>query len=287
MTGFIGEALGLRLLQEGWNVAALVRGTSDRSLLAPHPRLWLHEHDGTMDGLLRILDSTRPEIVLHLASLFLADHKPDQVDDLIRSNLLLPAQLAEAMSASGVRRLVNTGTSWQHFKGPAYRPVNLYAATKQACEDLLAYYHDAEGLSVVTLKLFDTFGPGDRRRKLIRILIEAALGGEHLDMSPGDQVIDLTHVQDVVDGFLIAATLLGEAEEPVFRSYFLSGERHTVKSLVALVQRAIGRPIDVRFGGRPYRPREVLAPVLPGDSERLPGWAPKRGLEETVSSMVS
>ena len=87
---------------------------------------------------------------------------------------------------------------WQHFGTPDYRPVNLYAATKQAFEDVLAYYADAQGIAAVTLELYDTYGPGDPRRKLIRILFEAARSGEPIQLSPGEQVIELLHVDDAV-----------------------------------------------------------------------------------------
>lgn len=231
------------------------------------------------------MGTRQPDIIFHLASLFLAEHRHEDVEALVRSNLLLPAQLGEAMAAAGVRHLINTGTSWQHFETLCYRPVNLYAATKQAAEDLLTYYCDAAAISVVTLKLYDTYGPGDRRRKLIPILLEAAQQGEHLDMSPGEQIIDLTHVDDVVDGFLIAADRLVDGAAPIRETYFLSGERHTLRSLVGVVERAGGMKLDLTFGERPYRPREVFEPVIPRKDWRLPGWSPKHSLSSSLRSM--
>lgn len=278
VTGFIGGALATRLVAEGWRVDAVVRASSDTAAIAVHPALGLHVHDGETASLVDLLDRTRPDIVFHLASLYLADHRPDQLEPLIESNILFPARLAEAMALTGVTRMVNTGTAWQHFPGPDYLPVNLYAATKQALDDLLAYYTDARGLSVITLKLFDTYGSGDKRRKLIRILCDAANQGETLDLSPGDQILDLTHVDDVVAAFIVAADLLLTDTIQRHDSYFVSGERHTVKELVAMVSRALGRPCLTRFGGRPYRPREVMTPVVPGPRQVLPGWTRQRDL---------
>lgn len=47
ITGFIGGALAARLLAEGWEVTAVVRPESDRSLVPGHERLALWEHDGS------------------------------------------------------------------------------------------------------------------------------------------------------------------------------------------------------------------------------------------------
>jgi nucleoside-diphosphate-sugar epimerase len=225
-------------------------------------------------------------VVFHLASLYLADHRPEQVDALVDSNVRFPAQLAEAMSAAGATRLVNTGTAWQHYRTEGYNPVNLYAATKQACIDLLQYYHDARGLSVITLKLFDTYGPGDKRRKLVQLLIDAALSGEALDMSPGEQVVDLTHIDDVVEAFLIAGDTLLRAEAPLNADHLLSGERFTIRELAVAVSQALGRNVDARFGERPYRSREVMIPVVPDPASLLLPWRRTRDVRSTLAELT-
>lgn len=285
ITGFIGGAVAKRLLAEGWRVAAILRCGRQRPSIAPDERLSFHEHQGTGVSLSAIVRETAPDLVFHLASVFLADHQRDDVDRLITSNVLFPTQLLEAMSDNGVSRIVNAGTSWQHFETSAYRPVNLYAATKQAFEDVLAYYHDARKISAINLKLFDTWGPEDTRRKLINILLEAARSGQRIDMSPGEQVLDLTHIDDVVDAFLRAGDMLLSLDEPIRKSFFVSGERHTLRSLVEVVGQALDRPIDASFGGRPYREREVFRPVAPDVGDELPGWRPKRTLLQHLAAI--
>lgn len=280
--GFVGGGLARRLLADGWEVHVLLGRMCHREALADvEDRVVVHTHDGSMASMLALMGEARPEVVFHLAALFLSDHRPEDVGDLVSSNILFSTQLAEAMMAHGVKRLVNTGTSWQHFGTADYRPVNLYAATKQAFEDILAYYHDALGLSCITLKLYDTYGPGDRRRKLINILLDAARTGEPLAMSPGQQEVELTHVVDVVAAFLSAAEHLLGSQAPLLAAYLIPGTRLTVRELVARVTQATGHPIQVQWGGRPYRLREVMVPVEAGDHV-LPGWVPSVDLNEVL-----
>lgn len=280
ITGFIGGKLASRLLADGWHVEAIVRPTSDISGLPFADAVTFHKvEDG--QNLTPVLVASAPDIVFHLASLYLAEHHSDQVDDLVRSNILLPALLAQAMADAGVRCLINTGTAWQHFRGESYMPVNLYAATKQATEDLLRYYNDVGALSVVTLRLFDTYGKGDKRRKLVQTLIEAAHSGTTLAMSPGDQIVDLTHVDDVVEGFIVAAKRLLNASSPVFEAYLLSGERFSVKEMASVVAKTLGRTLSPDFGGRPYRAREVM--VLADAGIPLPGWQRRHQLIDHIA----
>lgn len=278
-TGFIGGHLVDALTRAGWEVHALARTTPPPQAAHAH---WL---DGSQERLLTILSDVRPDVTFHLASLFLASHTPEQVADLAGANIAFPMQLVEAMVRTGCYRLVNTGTAWQFDAGGAPLPVNLYAATKQAFDAILAYYQSAEALSVVSLRLFDTYGPGDPRRKLIRILLDAARTGEVLDMSPGGQIVDLTHVDDVTAAFVSAGQRLIAEEKPLAEDWFISGERQSLRGLVAKMEDALDRPLSVNFGGRPYRDREVMVPVDPS-GKMLPGWQRRRSLAEALPTMM-
>jgi nucleoside-diphosphate-sugar epimerase len=282
-TGFIGGAVARALAKRGAAVHAVLRTNSGVTGL--DPAIARHLHDGSSEQLIDILQSVKPDCVVHMASLFLADHKPAQLGDLIQSNILFGTQLLEAMAHTGVRNFVNTGTSWQHDRHMDRAPVNLYAATKSAFDAILAYYKDAHGISQVTLKLFDTYGPGDTRRKLVGILMQAARSGETLDMSPGQQTIDLTHVDDVVCAFIAAIDLMAGSPDRLDAEYLVSGCRQTVRELVALVGEVTGRPLSVHFGGRPYRPREVMMPIDP-EGRTLPGWSARIGLPEGLITVL-
>jgi nucleoside-diphosphate-sugar epimerase len=220
--------------------------------------------------------------VFHLASLFLAQHQPQDVDALILSNVLFSTQLAEAMVANGVRHMVNTGTSWQHFDNQDYNPVNLYAATKQAFEDILAYYADAGMLKVVTLALFDTYGPNDPRRKLVALLRDLARTGQALAMSPGEQLIDLVHIDDVVDAFLLAAQRLPSQPTAYARYGVSSGAPMTLRAFVGVFERVAGTSLAIEWGGRPYRPREVMTPW---QAPAMEGWQARIRLEDGLRAI--
>ncbi len=280
-TGFVGTHLTRHLADAGWDVSALVLPLPDVERL--DERVAPYELDGTTERVIAQVAQARPDVVVHLASLFVAEHTPQQVAPLVEANVLFGAQLLEAMSAAGVTALVNTGTSWQHFEDADYDPVCLYAATKQAFEDLAAYYVNARGLRMVTLRLFDTYGSNDPRPKLFNVLRSAAAEGRRIAMSPGRQQIDLVHVDDVAAAFEVAAARALDAPPATNEAWAVSaGERVSLRELVERWERASGVHVDIDWGGRPYRQREVMTlwsgPVLPG-------WNPRIALEEGLRSM--
>ena len=280
-SGFIGAALTRRLLADGWEVHVLLRASSSADGLPPQARV--HRHDGGTLQLIDLMRAAAPQAVFHLASLFLAAHGPEDVERLIHSNLLFSTQLAEAMAACGVRRLVNTGTSWEHYENADYNPVCLYAATKQAFAALLRYYVEAHGLRVVTLKLFDTYGAGDTRPKVLNLLKRVALEGTSLGMSPGAQLVDLVYIDDVVDAFLMAYQQLADgSQQNRMEEYGVScGAPVPLRELAALYAQVSGRPLDIAWGGRPYREREVMVPWH--GYRGVPGWRPKVGLAQGLA----
>ncbi len=273
-TGFVGSHLARRLVREGWQVHILSRAGSRLPDAAEFAQVTNHVHDGSTEGMVRCVAQAQPDVVFHLASLFLSQHTTKDIDALIQSNVLFGNQLLEAMKVNEVNCLINTGTSWQHYNNEDYNPVCLYAATKQAFEALLEYYVQACGIKAITLKLFDTYGPNDPRPKLFHLLNKAATSGVPLDMSAGEQLIDLVHIDDVVEAYLIAAQRLFEGKVFQRETYAVSsGLPLPLKDLVQLYAEVTRQTVNVNWGARPYRYREVMSTWNRG--KKLPDWEPK------------
>lgn len=271
-TGFIGSRLAGRLLTSGWEVHAVVREGSKLAALpeAIRERITFHVHTPENE-LTDILRRSSPDVVLHLASLFLIRHEYEDIPRLIESNITFGVKLLDAMAESGVKNFVNAGTAWQHYEDAAYSPVNLYAASKQAFSDMMRYYEEARGIRAITLVLTDTYGEGDPRRKLLPLLDETSRTGEVLSMSPGEQRIDMVHVDDVAAAFELSANYLLEERYELCGTYAVSsGKSLTLRELVRRYSSLTGKEIRVEWGGRPYREREVMTPWEGGATP--PGW---------------
>jgi nucleoside-diphosphate-sugar epimerase len=272
-SGYVGSQLAKRLIADGWQVHVVVRPGSDLKLLSGvKDKLTVHQHDGSTQSLIEIVQHAAPDTVFHLASLFLAQHTTDDVSSLIASNVLFSTQLLEAMAVNDIHKLVNTSTSWQYFENQAHRPVNLYAATKQAFEEILEYYCDARNIQAITLALFDTYGPDDPRKKLIALLWQTQASQKLLELSPGEQKLDMVHIDDVTHAFAQAAERMRHLKVRHERYGISSGEPMRLIDLVAAFEQATGEKVPVKWGGRDYRPREVMVPW--NQYARMPGWAP-------------
>lgn len=284
-TGFIGSNLVKRLIENGVEVHIITRITSraEQSAIRGLPVV-IHRHDGTTAGMMEIFRKARPETVFHLAAKFVAEHESRDIEELVGSNLQFGMQLLEAMAATEVRQLVNTGTVWQHFEQEAYNPVNLYAATKQAFEVLAAYYVRTGLLNMLTLKLVDTYGPNDPRQKLFALFERVASSGERLKMSPGEQRLGFVYIDDVVDAFLLAGRYVNDLPKGELLSYTVAADRlYSLREIAALYETVSGKCLNIGWGERPYRRREVMEPYC---GAKLPGWEAKVNLAEGIKKCL-
>jgi nucleoside-diphosphate-sugar epimerase len=281
--GFVGSNLVRFLLKKNFKIYVILRTNSDLANLADiKEEIKIFRYDNEINNLIDFFTVVKPITVFHLASNFIAEHESNQIDSLIQSNITFGLHLMEAMKVSGTKQLINAGTSWQHYNNDDYNPVCLYAATKQAFEALIEYYVQAEGLKVITLKLFDTYGENDTRPKLINLLNKFADENIELNMSPGEQFLNLVHITDVCEAFYVGSQLIDTEEYEGHHSFAVSSDRnYKLKEVIELFEVVSGKKIKVNWGGKPYRKREVMSVWDKG--VKLPYWKPTLTLEEGLS----
>ncbi len=285
-TGFVGFNLVKYLINKQCKVFALVRPTSKVNELVRND-VEIINFDGNINSLINSLYSIKPDIVFHLASAVITEHTPNQVVDLVNSNILFPTILVEAMVSAGAQNFVNIGTIQQHYRHDLqeYIPVNLYGATKQAFIDILKYYIQAYKLRVITLKISYIYGPGDTKKNLLNLLKESHLYGTEIALSPGEQMIDLVYISDVVRAIYMAGMRLLELEDIIYEEYSVDTKQPIkVRDLVKLYEEIAGVKLNIKIGAKPYRKREVFIPWNMG--KWLPDWEPQISLRQGLKKFI-
>jgi nucleoside-diphosphate-sugar epimerase len=255
-SGLLGRTLCRQLADAGWAVTAVTH----------HRAVDGYDTIGSDTDVHRWVDDHRPTVVFHLAAQVSSHITPNGLDAALEANVGLGLRVIDA--AAAYCPIVVAGTMWQHVEARPYKPASLYAAMKQAQLDLARFYGDA-GATIAHVELTDLYGAPSDRPRLIDLLHDASRSGTTVEMTGGDQLVDLVHVADAARGLRRAALV---APAGLSTWSISSGLPITVKALVATARRAWGRPIEVRFGAKPYRRYEMFTPwtVHPG----VPGFAP-------------
>lgn len=272
-TGFIGRNLIARMMDEH-ELHLLVRPNSDISEIGVD-NIYVFT-----DDILELSDYLKDNAIdgiIHLASLYITEHKPEQVKDIVLSNIYFGTALLEACKLANIKWFLNTGTIWQNYNSPdysdLYNPVNLYAASKQAFITMARFYSETTSIRFCTLKLCDTYGENDTRKKIFTLFGQIAKSGELLNMSPGEQKLDILHISDVVDGFVHLATLLNDRKNSRNEYVLSCGYQRSLKEWARLYEERNKVTLNINWGGREYRQREVMKPYV---GNILEGWNPKK-----------
>ncbi len=246
----------------------------------------LHRLDGRTETLTALLEAVRPDVIFHVASEYRREHRSADVIPLVEANVLFGAQLLEGMRLCGCRRLITASTYFQHFGTDDYRALNLYAATKQAFEDLLAYYVDAFDFSAACLTLYEVYSEHDTRTKLMTLLATAASAGAPVNLPDEEFWIDLVHVEDAAAAFVHVARLLEEGalgERSLSRYSVCSGRDLSSTELVDLFERIGARKLSLRRGGFSQPARRMDRPWR---GAPVPRWKPVVRIEDGIARML-
>lgn len=286
-TGYIGSHLIKKLLNEGWEVHLLCRKQANVSMIQEVlSQVAVHELASSHLNLTQIIQKTKPDIVFHLASVSPSVHTLEEIPLMIESNITLGTQLVEAMVNNGCYHLINTGTILQHYEGKPYSPVSLYGATKQAFETILQFYIETTPLKAIHLKLANVYGMKDPRPRIFSLLKKALQEGTPLELTPGEQYIDLVYIDDVIDAFYLAALRFNRGMGAQQEEFLISSQSPIkLKDLVKIYEEITGQQVPVHWGAKPYRSREMMSYHPYGNL--LPQWHIKTSLYEGIQKTLS
>ena len=279
ITGYIGSRLARALLPD-CRVYGLARQPLNDTYLTPElrERLILLPYDGSGGSVTAALEASCPDVVYHLAACYTTVHDMQTIPQLLDSNLALGTYLLEAMSAVRCRRLVYTTTVTAHRTGAEYQPLTLYAATKQAFSDLVEFYTSTGLVNAAALALSDTYGPGDRRPKVLNLIRQAVLDNTPLDLTSGRQIFDAIYIDDVVHGLIQTAAALERTDAAHLFFQLFDADPRSLRDTVDLMLRVNGLTFQANWGGRPDPEYLTETPIriYPAPS----GWKPQVLLED-------
>jgi UDP-glucose 4-epimerase len=281
-SGFIGA----RLCERAEELGAVVHGVSRRSSPDASPALRWEHLDLTDEAAVRALvGRVQPDVVLHLTSEVSGERSADVVLPMLRANLVTAVNVMLACHEAGCRRVVLAGSMEEpDFGDPDAVAQSPYAAAKWAALTYARMFRTLYELSVVHLRIFMVYGPGQRDlRKLVPYVTTSLLRGEAPELMSGEREVDWIYVDDVVDAFLAAAVTPGADSASLDIG---SGKLVTVRSVVADLRRLVGGSVEPSFGARRDRKLERVRVADPATAAAVIGWRPRTSLEDGLARTV-
>jgi nucleoside-diphosphate-sugar epimerase len=300
--GFIGSHIAARLLKLGEKVRVLDNLSTGRKSNLDAVRA--EAPDGAfewLEGDLRSLATCRQacegvDYALHQAALASVERSIRNPVESTEVNVGGLVNLLTAAKEKGVRRVVTASSSSVYGDTPTLpkredmepHPLSPYAASKLAGEHFAWVYEKSLGLSTVSMRYFNVFGPRQDPKSeyaaVIPRFVTALLKGERpIVFGDGGQTRDFTYIDNVVQANLDACARTEAGGESI---NIAAGEQN---SLLQLLDQ-IGSVLDVK-------PNPEFRPARAGDvrhsyadvskAKRVLGYAPAVGFREGLARTIA
>ncbi len=298
--GFIGSELVRRLDELGANVRVFLRYTSraELGLLKFLPTAARDSMD-LVFGDLRDPDAVGKavegvNIVFHLGALISIPYSYIHPVEVVQSNVIGTLNILQACRRYGPK-LVHTSTSEVYGtarrvpidEGHPLQAQSPYSASKISADKLVESYYRSFDVKAVTVRPFNTYGPGQSARAVIPTIITQALTLNEIHLGNLDAKRDFTFVSDTVSGFIKAA----QTDDVVGETFNLGyGDEISIGELTNLIIELVGRPVEIIVDEERLRPEKSEVMRLLSDNSKareILDWKPlvdiRTGLDWTIS----
>ncbi len=249
---------------------------------------------------MEVLAVAHPDIrvIVHLAAQAGVRHSLQDPHAYVHSNVmgqLVVMEIARRLPA--LRHLVYASTSsvYGANRELPFResdrvdtPLSLYAATKRADELMGHAYAHLFGLPQTGLRFFTVYGPWGRPDMAYYSFARAIAAGEPITLyDEGRLKRDFTYIDDIVAGVVGCLDKPPLDKTPPARVLNIGNNRaEEVRTLVALLEQALGRKAVVRMAPRPAADVEETFASVDAISA-LTGFVPRTPLAEGIAKFAA
>lgn len=200
----------------------------------------------TMDRarLREVIDITRPEVIVHLAALpiaNLAQRSGKEAFDNIAVGTYTLLSLLQEMEFDGLLVYISSSMVYGSFTNDPIieedetRPIGVYGGAKLAGEELVKAYARANSFSYIIIRPSAVYGPGDNNQRVVQIFLQNALVQQPITVYTGsDMRLDFTYVEDTAMGITLAATSGKNAHNDTYN--ITRGQAHSLWELADIVK---------------------------------------------------
>ena len=292
-SGFVGNCVARRLLDEGYKVHLLLRpGANLWRLSGILDRFHTCEADVTdAETVRRVVHQIQPDAILHLATYGAYEWQNDP-STILQTNILGTHYLLEAAITTGAKLFISTGSSSEYgYRSEPMResdrlePNSIYAVAKAAQTHLCSLHAQNPNIAIVNFRLFSVYGPWEEPSRLMPTLIRRARASLPLTMAAPETARDFIYVDDVVDA-LIQFRILTQMAGQIFN--LGTGMQSTLRDVVSAVQEIVGSKSNICWGAMKARKWDTAQWRADSSKARdVLGFTPRFSLRDGIAKMAA
>lgn len=208
--GFVGINLTKKFIELGFSPLIVVKNKIiHNEILKLKKKVSIHILDlSNNQKIKKIIDSFKPDILIHLASTNINDSNLTERDH-ININLIILLNLLDALKGSKTR-VIFSGSVAKYEQNKLVTekartfPPNFYGLSKFLVPEIANKIAHLYKLEFIELVLFSPYGPFEKKQRLIPYILRQALYEDEIIIKSFTEKRDYVYISDVVNAFILA-----------------------------------------------------------------------------------
>lgn len=223
ISGFTGIKLCQALANQDFEIHAVKRNSNQSA-----KKLITNLHEINLEDLnqvCEVLDTNEVFAVIHLATNYKRDEQLHAIDEIWKANFELGRKLLEIAIISGAHFLhIESYLQFEEIEPSEY------IKSKVAFSALVDQERKRNSVGISSLIFFDNYGEGDKRNKILDLMIMAKKNGTEINLKNPRGVVLLTSINDVI------SAIVGVLSERQFGRFRVNGsDKYILQELAEFI----------------------------------------------------
>lgn len=250
--GFLGKAIVQELLEQSVQVISLVHSLHDSSEEIRNSKII----ECGLDDYLSVAEKIavyKPDVFYHLA--WAGTSGTLRADERIQlANVQGTCDAVRLAVSSGCSKFIFASSIMEYEVAAEINNMNspginsIYSTAKLSADYMGRIIANNLGIQYISALISNVYGPGEKSPRLINSSIRKLLNGEHLSLSPCEQLYDFIFITDAAKMFVA----IGE-KGVSGRIYYIGNQNvYPLKHFMTILRDEIDPKADLGFGDLPF-----------------------------------
>jgi CDP-3, 6-dideoxy-D-glycero-L-glycero-4-hexulose-4-reductase len=161
----------------------------------------------------RKLKKIKIDIVINCATYYTGKNNIKSIENLVQTNIIFCSVILEILK-NKIKKFINFGSMMEYSQGNHFSPKNFYAITKYTFQKIEEFYKlNYKNIKFYDLKLYETYGDNDVRKKIIPTIIKSYTQNKSVQIVSKNLKMNFVHIESLVKAiYMIIFNKIKEGE---------------------------------------------------------------------------
>ena len=245
-TGFVGSNIIRSLLKKNVHIYDVLRSKNKNKIKIKKLRRNKNYSPifyNKFYELQKKLKKVKIDIIINCATFYTKKNDIKNIEKLVQTNIIFCSVVLEILK-NKIKKFINFGSMMEYSKGNHFSPENFYAVTKYSFQKVEEFYKlNNKNIKFYDLKLYETYGDNDQRKKIIPTIIKNYLLNKNVKIVSKNLEMNFVHIDSLTNVIeMIIFRKIKEGEYCIKNKKFIK-----IQKLINSLNKKLLKKIKVKY----------------------------------------